>query len=114
MRVPRKYKDSRLEKSRNYHCVCGLRRHVCAGNSQGPVSSRVRSFTLKTERRFPVTPFLKRRLFRCTHCGHRLRFGQRDCGACYQATPWINRYGFWLCALAALVVTALIVAGALH
>ncbi|WP_224814997.1 hypothetical protein [Hasllibacter sp. MH4015] len=36
-----------------------------------------------------------RRLFRCALCGHRLRFGSSQCGACWSRTPLYNRVGFY-------------------
>lgn len=47
-------------------------------------------------RGIPVT----RRLFRCSNCGHRLRFGAPVCGKCYHPTPMANRrLTYWLALL---------------
>jgi hypothetical protein len=34
------------------------------------------------------------RLFDCTWCGHRLRFGSKVCGSCFRPTPVYNRRVF--------------------
>ena len=45
-----------------------------------------------------------RRFFSCQSCGHKVRFGRNECGACYQPTPIINQSWFWLLILAAVLL----------
>lgn len=53
------------------------------------------------------------RYFHCKHCGHKVRFGRRECGACYQDTPIYNHVSFWLMPVMLLLfalLTSLVVA----
>ena len=34
---------------------------------------------------------VKVRLFKCTHCGHKLRVGTSQCSVCWGGTPVMNR-----------------------
>ena len=47
------------------------------------------------------------RLFRCRDCGHRLRYGARNCGKCGHPTPDQNQVAF--VAYPALVLVLMIV-----
>lgn len=49
----------------------------------------------------------QQRYFHCKHCSHKLRFGRRECGACYQHTPVYNRFIFWLVLVLLLTVSPL-------
>lgn len=44
------------------------------------------------------------RFFTC-ECGHKLRFGAKQCGKCYWDTPPWNRQWFWLFAATVIIST---------
>jgi len=43
------------------------------------------------------------RLFRCSNCRHRLRYGRAVCSVCYTPTPFANRKWFLLTFIVAMV-----------
>ena len=47
------------------------------------------------------------RLFRCSSCNHKVRFGAKRCGYCYQDTFFLNRKGTWY-AISAKVLLVLV------
>jgi len=52
-------------------------------------------------------PLDQKRFFHCRHCGHKMRFGRHECGACYQPAAFQNRYGFWFAVVLAVLVATL-------
>ncbi len=47
------------------------------------------------------------RLFSCSNCNHRLRFGQTKCSRCYSDTPMSNRWSVII--LGALMILGVVI-----